>query len=158
MHTGLSSYNSTITHSPSSTVKPLASLPLSFLALSHPSHSIADEQTFSWHPPNPDGPTDPDNEATFYFDVGELVRLRVESEEWHDHAPTGPTQSLKAKERLQQQRESERRSGSRTGGRNGDVGAGLVDLADELDRRAPYIVIVSFVFPFCCDFAIPLRF
>jgi len=122
--------------------------PLSFLAPSHPSHSIADEQTFSWHPPNPDGPTDPDSEATFYFDVGELVRLRVESEEWHDHAPTGPTQSLKAKERLQQQRELDRRGGNRRGGRNADVGAGLVDLADEADRRAPYIVIVSFFFFF----------
>jgi RNA polymerase III subunit Rpc25 len=116
------------------------------LAPSHPSHSIADEQTYSWHPPNPDGLTDQDSEATFYFDVGELVRLRVESEEWHDHAPTGPTQSLKAKERLQQQRELDRRGGSGRAGRNADVGAGLIDFAEEPDRRAPYIVIVSFVF------------
>ncbi|KAL1975281.1 hypothetical protein VTN31DRAFT_3673 [Thermomyces dupontii] len=27
---------------------------------------------------------------TFYFDIGEIVRFRVEAEEWHDQIPTGP--------------------------------------------------------------------
>ncbi len=71
--------------------------------------------------------------------MGELVRLRVESEEWHDHAPTGPTQSQKAKERLQQQRDLHRRSG---GGQNGDMETSA-EMAEEADRRAPYVVIVS---------------
>ncbi|KAL1981954.1 hypothetical protein VTN96DRAFT_1966 [Rasamsonia emersonii] len=30
--------------------------------------------------------------ATFYFDVGEIVRLRVEMEEWHDQIPNAPDQ------------------------------------------------------------------
>ena len=106
-----------------------------FLTISHSSapSSIADEQTYAWRPP--DAPA----ESTCYFDVGELVRLRVESEEWHDHAPTGPTQSQKAKERLQQQRDLHRRSG---GGQNGDVEVSA-EMAEEADRRAPYVVIVS---------------
>ncbi|KAN0086844.1 RNA polymerase III subunit Rpc25 domain containing protein [Elaphomyces granulatus] len=34
-----------------------------------------------------------DNEgATFYFDVGEVVRFRVEAEEWHDQIPNAPDQ------------------------------------------------------------------
>lgn len=28
--------------------------------------------------------------STFYFDVGEIVRLRVEMEEWHDQIPNAP--------------------------------------------------------------------
>ncbi|KAF7503420.1 hypothetical protein GJ744_003750 [Endocarpon pusillum] len=97
------------------------------------SEFIANEQTYAWRPP--DAPA----ESTCYFDVGELVRLRVESEEWHDHAPTGPTQSQKAKERLQQQRDLHRRSG---GGQNGDVEISA-EMAEEADRRAPYVVIGS---------------
>ncbi|KAL1965986.1 hypothetical protein VTN77DRAFT_4926 [Rasamsonia byssochlamydoides] len=30
--------------------------------------------------------------ATFYFDIGEIVRLRVEMEEWHDQIPNAPDQ------------------------------------------------------------------
>jgi len=34
-----------------------------------------------------------DNEgSTFYFDVGEVVRFRVEAEEWHDQIPNAPDQ------------------------------------------------------------------
>jgi DNA-directed RNA polymerase III subunit RPC8 len=29
-------------------------------------------------------------EGTFYFDVGEVVRFRVEMEEWHDQIPNAP--------------------------------------------------------------------
>lgn len=29
-------------------------------------------------------------EGTFYFDVGEIVRFRVEMEEWHDQIPNAP--------------------------------------------------------------------
>ncbi|EEA22214.1 DNA-directed RNA polymerase III complex subunit Rpc25 [Talaromyces marneffei ATCC 18224] len=29
-------------------------------------------------------------ENTYYYDIGEIVRFRVESEEWHDQRPTGP--------------------------------------------------------------------
>lgn len=39
------------------------------------------EQVWIWV--NEDG----DN---FYFDVGEIVRFRIESEEWHDHVPNVP--------------------------------------------------------------------
>lgn len=28
--------------------------------------------------------------STFYFDVGEVVRFRVEMEEWHDQIPNAP--------------------------------------------------------------------
>lgn len=28
--------------------------------------------------------------STFYFDVGEVVRFRVETEEWHDQIPNAP--------------------------------------------------------------------
>jgi len=28
--------------------------------------------------------------STFYFDVGEIVRFRVEAEEWHDQIPNAP--------------------------------------------------------------------
>ncbi len=98
-----------------------------FITLSYFStlHSIADEQTYAWRPP--DAPP----ESTCYFDVGELVRLRIESEEWHDHAPTGPTQSQKAKEGLQQQRDLHRRRGD---GQNGDAEINA-EMAEEADRR-----------------------
>jgi hypothetical protein len=102
--------------------------------ISQLSISISDEQTYAWRPP------DAPEESTCYFDVGELVRFRVESEEWHDHAPTGPTQSQKAKERLQQQREHQRRNGQVGSGH--DVAAG--ETTGEIERRAPYVVIVSF--------------
>jgi len=99
-------------------------------------HSIADEQTYAWRPP------DAPEESTFYFDVGELIRFRVESEEWHDHAPTGPTQSQKAKERLQQQRDHQRRNGQ-VANRDGETG---FETAEEIERRAPYVVVVSSIF------------
>lgn len=98
--------------------------------------SIADEQTFTWR--HPDAPED----STFYFDVGEIVRFRVESEEWHDHAPTGPTQSEKGKERLQQQREHQRGNGQLA---NGDAETGF-ETVGEMERRAPYVVIVGLFF------------
>lgn len=28
--------------------------------------------------------------SPYYYDIGEIVRFRVESEEWHDQRPTGP--------------------------------------------------------------------
>lgn len=28
-----------------------------------------------------------------YFDIGEIVRLRVEDEEWHDQIPNAPEQA-----------------------------------------------------------------
>lgn len=31
-----------------------------------------------------------DDGSTFYFDVGEIVRFRVETEEWHDQIPNAP--------------------------------------------------------------------
>jgi DNA-directed RNA polymerase III subunit RPC8 len=31
-----------------------------------------------------------DEGSTFYFDVGEIVRFRVETEEWHDQIPNAP--------------------------------------------------------------------
>ncbi len=103
------------------------------------SSSIADEQTYAWRPP------DTAQESTFYFDVGELVRFRVESEEWHDHAPTGPTQSKKAKERLQQQREQVGTNGQIL---NAGIGASS-ETVGEIEARAPYVIIVSaFPFPF----------
>jgi RNA polymerase III subunit Rpc25 len=97
------------------------------------SHSIADEQTFAWHPP------DAPEESVFYFDVGELVRFRVESEEWHDHAPTGPTQSEKAKERIQQLQELRRANGQLDATGRQVTG----ETTGEIERRAPYVVIVS---------------
>jgi hypothetical protein len=47
------------------------------------SSDVAD-QVWIW--PNEDG-------ATFYYDIGEIVRLRVETEEWHDQIPNGPDQA-----------------------------------------------------------------
>ncbi|KAI5298873.1 D-arabinono-1,4-lactone oxidase, partial [Ascosphaera pollenicola] len=29
--------------------------------------------------------------STFYFDIGETVRFRVEAEEWHDQIPDAPS-------------------------------------------------------------------
>lgn len=46
----------------------------------NPSSDYAD-QVWTWD--NEDG-------ATFYFDVGEIVRFRVETEEWHDQIPNAP--------------------------------------------------------------------
>lgn len=39
------------------------------------------DQVWIWE--NEDG-------STFYFDVGEVVRFRVEMEEWHDQIPNAP--------------------------------------------------------------------
>lgn len=39
------------------------------------------DQVWIWE--NEDG-------STFYFDVGEVVRFRVETEEWHDQIPNAP--------------------------------------------------------------------
>lgn len=39
------------------------------------------DQVWTWE--NEDG-------STFYFDVGEIVRFRVETEEWHDQIPNAP--------------------------------------------------------------------
>lgn len=33
---------------------------------------------------------DSEDGSSFYFDVGEIVRLRVEMEEWHDQIPNAP--------------------------------------------------------------------
>lgn len=33
---------------------------------------------------------DSEDGSSFYFDVGEVVRLRVEMEEWHDQIPNAP--------------------------------------------------------------------
>ncbi|KAI5278170.1 DNA-directed RNA polymerase III subunit RPC8, partial [Ascosphaera aggregata] len=33
---------------------------------------------------------DNDEGSTFYFDIGETVRFRVEAEEWHDQIPDAP--------------------------------------------------------------------
>lgn len=107
--------------------------PYSVWSKPNPSPSIADEQTYAWQPP------EASEGSTFYFDVGELVRFRVESEEWHDHAPTGPTQSKKAKERLRKQRERQETNGQIL---NRDSAMGLEAMA-EIEARAPYVVLVS---------------
>ncbi|KAJ5286849.1 DNA-directed RNA polymerase III subunit 22.9 kDa [Penicillium angulare] len=42
---------------------------------------------------------DNDDGTTLYFDVGELVRFRVEVEEWHDQIPNGPDNDQTVTER-----------------------------------------------------------
>jgi DNA-directed RNA polymerase subunit E'/Rpb7 len=46
-------------------------------------HSDHTDQVWVWE--NEEG-------NTFYFDIGEIVRLRVEMEEWHDQIPNAPDQ------------------------------------------------------------------
>lgn len=100
-------------------------------------HSIADEQTYAWRP------SDVPEESVFYFDVGEIVRFRVESEEWHDRAPTGPTQSRKAKERIQQQQDRANINGRlHDGGRDA-----MVEQTSDAESPAPYLVIVGTTLP-----------
>ena len=72
--------------------------------------------------------------------MGEIVRLRVESEEWHDQAPTGPVQSEKAKERLREQREKQIATGQLE---VNDGLNGLVPGSHEADNKAPYVILVS---------------
>ncbi|KAJ6013986.1 DNA-directed RNA polymerase III subunit 22.9 kDa [Penicillium herquei] len=42
---------------------------------------------------------DNDDGTTLYFDVGEVVRFRVETEEWHDQIPNGPDSDTTVVER-----------------------------------------------------------
>ncbi|KAJ5658130.1 DNA-directed RNA polymerase III subunit 22.9 kDa [Penicillium longicatenatum] len=42
---------------------------------------------------------DNDDGTTLYFDVGEVVRFRIETEEWHDQIPTGPDSDQTVTER-----------------------------------------------------------
>ncbi|KAJ5088196.1 DNA-directed RNA polymerase III subunit 22.9 kDa [Penicillium angulare] len=42
---------------------------------------------------------DNDDGTTLYFDVGELVRFRIEAEEWHDQIPNGPDSDQTVTER-----------------------------------------------------------
>ncbi|GFF38393.1 hypothetical protein IFM46972_05534 [Aspergillus udagawae] len=46
-----------------------------------PGNSDIADQVWVWE--NEDG-------STFYFDIGEIVRFRVEMEEWHDQIPNAP--------------------------------------------------------------------
>lgn len=46
-----------------------------------PRNSDIADQVWVWE--NEDG-------STFYFDIGEIVRFRVEMEEWHDQIPNAP--------------------------------------------------------------------
>ncbi|KAJ5936384.1 DNA-directed RNA polymerase III subunit 22.9 kDa [Penicillium verhagenii] len=42
---------------------------------------------------------DNDDGTTLYFDVGEVVRFRIETEEWHDQIPNGPDSDQTVAER-----------------------------------------------------------
>lgn len=54
---------------------------LSQVHIGLPGNSDIADQVWVWE--NEDG-------STFYFDIGEIVRFRVEMEEWHDQIPNAP--------------------------------------------------------------------
>lgn len=64
------------------------------------------------------------------------MRFRVEEEEWHDNGPTGPVQSDKAKQRLQELRERQLANGGM------ELGDAVVEFPVD-EYVAPYSIIVS---------------
>lgn len=59
-------------------------------ALTASVYSDYTDQVWTWD--NEDG-------MTFYFDIGEVVRFRVETETWHDQVPNAPDQADTVSER-----------------------------------------------------------